>query len=368
MYRITPWEVSGKVDYNKIIKDFGVSKIDDNLLNKLSKYTKDLHIFLRRGIFFAHRDFDKILDDYLKGKEFFLYTGRGPSAGMHFGHLIPLMFTKWLQDKFNTEVYIQITDDEKYLVKKLDEKKLEETTRDNIQDILAIGFKEGKTYIIQNSKHIKYLYKLSIKISKYITFSTMKSIFGFTNSSNPGIIFFPCVQSSVCFLPSELKNKKLNCLIPAAIDQDPYWRGIAREVATKLGYPKPAQIHSKFLPGLTGDKMSSSIKESAIYTSDNEEEIKKKIWNSITGGAKTLKEQKEKGGNPNICKVYQYLYYLFEEDDKKIDEIYYKCKNGELVCGDCKSYLADKINKLLKKHNQNKKKVKIDKYMIDNLK
>ena len=62
--------------------------------------------------------------------------------------------------------------------------------------------------------------------------------------------FFPAMQAAPAFLPSILKGENINWLIPAAIDQDPYWRGIAREVAPKLGYPTPAQIHSKFLPDL----------------------------------------------------------------------------------------------------------------------
>lgn len=34
------------------------------------------HPLLRRGVFFAHRDFAEILDCYEQGKPFYLYTGR----------------------------------------------------------------------------------------------------------------------------------------------------------------------------------------------------------------------------------------------------------------------------------------------------
>ena len=33
------------------------------------------------------------------------------------GHLIPFLFTKWLQDSFDVPLVIQMTDDEKYLWK-----------------------------------------------------------------------------------------------------------------------------------------------------------------------------------------------------------------------------------------------------------
>ena len=56
------------------------------------------HPFLRRGMFFAHRELDQIVTAYEKGEKFYLYTGRGPSSeSLHLGHLIPFHFTKWLQ-------------------------------------------------------------------------------------------------------------------------------------------------------------------------------------------------------------------------------------------------------------------------------
>lgn len=72
------------------------------------------HVFLHRGVFFAHRDFNQILDSYEKGDKFYLYTGRGPSSeSLHLGHLIPFMFAKYLQDAFKVPLVIQLTDDEK---------------------------------------------------------------------------------------------------------------------------------------------------------------------------------------------------------------------------------------------------------------
>ena len=74
---------------------------------------KELHPWLRRGIFFTHRALNKFLDGYENGN---LYTGRGPSTySMHIGHLIPFMFTKWMQEAFNCPLVIQISDEEKAL-------------------------------------------------------------------------------------------------------------------------------------------------------------------------------------------------------------------------------------------------------------
>ena len=121
---VTPWEVSsvGKIDYMKLVNQFGTELLTQDILERFKRITgKDLHPWLKRGIFFTHRGFDKWLDAYENGEPIFLYTGRGPSSdAMHLGHLIPFMFTKWLQDVFDCPLVIQISDEEKAAFKKID--------------------------------------------------------------------------------------------------------------------------------------------------------------------------------------------------------------------------------------------------------
>ena len=114
---VTPWEVKGEVDYDELIKQFGTKPLSDSLIDKMRKYSSKLHYMLRRKIFFSHRDLDILLKEYEQGKKFALYTGRGPSGHTHIGHIIPWIFTKWLQDVFDVPLYFQITDDEKFLCK-----------------------------------------------------------------------------------------------------------------------------------------------------------------------------------------------------------------------------------------------------------
>ena len=115
---VTPWEATGDIDYDKLIKQFGTKPITKELLERIKKHTKDLHYMLRRKIFFSHRDLDWVLDKYEKGEKFALYTGRKPSGPVHLGHLSVWMFTKYLQDKFDVELYFMITNDENFLDRK----------------------------------------------------------------------------------------------------------------------------------------------------------------------------------------------------------------------------------------------------------
>ncbi|MHA1220367.1 MAG: tryptophan--tRNA ligase, partial [Candidatus Heimdallarchaeota archaeon] len=127
---------------------------------------------------------------------------------------------------------------------------------------------------------------------------------------------------------------------------------------------KPAAIHCKFFPGLAeGGKMSASEPDSCLFTTDTPNTAKKKIMRSFTGGRTTVEEQKELGGEPDKCNVYWYEYYLFEPDDKKVQEMKTDCLAGKLLCGQCKKKLAEKVKLFITEHQERRNKV--TKKMID---
>ncbi|HJU14202.1 MAG TPA: tryptophan--tRNA ligase [Candidatus Nitrosotalea sp.] len=366
-FTVTPWSVEGDIDYDKLIQKFGTEKISDQLLSRVEKITGEIHPMIKLGYFFSHRDFDKILTEYEKGNKFYLYTGRGPSGAIHMGHLLPWIFTKYLQEKFGVNLIFQITDDEKFLYN--DDKSFQDVskyTKENIYDIIAVGFDPKRTKILIDTKDIKRIYPLALEISKRITFSTVKAVFGFQNSTNIGMIGFPPIQAAPCFLPSIMEGRPTPVLIPAAIDQDPYWR-VTRDIAEKIGFPKPAQIHSKFLPGLgMQGKMSSSIPETAIFTTDSDEAIDKKISNTFTGGQPTVDLQRKLGANFSICPVFWYLRYFFDTE-KESDERARKCRAGELLCGECKCNLKDATKPFITDFKKRRERAKdqVDKFMFD---
>ena len=358
--KITPWEVSGKIDYNKLIDEFGVRKIDENMFNEIKKHTKEIHFMLKRKVFFAYRDLKWLLDEYKKGNKFFLYTGCGPSGPIHLGHLQIWIFTKWLQDKFNAELWFQFTDDEKFLFKDKSYEEIQKWTYENMLDVIALGFNPKKTHFLINTKHAGLIYPQAIKFAKKITFSTVKAAFGFNDSRNLGEIFYTSMQAVPAILPSVLKNKNIPCLIPLAIDQDPHFR-VARDVYLKLGFYKPAIIHGVFLPPLQGiaGKMGNTNSASAIYTTDTPQEVKTKINKyAFSGGQATIEEHRKKGGNPDIDVSFQYLKMMFEPDDKKLEQIKKDYKSGKLLTGELKKYLIDRINAFLKEHQKKREKAK----------
>lgn len=366
-FKVTPWEVEGAVDYDKLIEKFGTQPITPEILQKVKGMTGEIHPMLKLRYFFSHRDFDRILDKKSKGENFYLYTGRGPSGMVHMGHLMPWMFTKYLQDKFDSKLLFQLTDDEKFFYgQDRTREEIEHYTYENILDIIAIGFNPTKTKIIVDTKHIQHLYPIATEIAKRITFSTARAVFGFSNSTNIGMIGFPPVQAAPCFLPSVIEGKPVPVLIPAAIDQDPYWR-ITRDVADRMGYYKPAQIHSKFLPGLGMlGKMSSSKPETAIFTTDDPEVVEKKVSTAFTGGQPTIALQRQLGANAPGCPVFWYLRYFFDTE-RQSDERMLKCKSGNLLCGECKADLAKGAKPFVAAFKKRREKAKdvVDRFMYD---
>jgi tryptophanyl-tRNA synthetase len=361
---VTPWEVRGRVDYDKLINIFGTQPITRELLDRIEGLAGELHVLLRRGVFFSHRDLDLVLEDYINGRGFFLYTGRGPSGPMHIGHLIPFILTKWFQDKFRVNVYIMITDDEKYWDEPgMSIRDVRRWAYENTLDIIAVGFDPDRTFVFHDIEYIGKLYPMAVKVAKRINFNTAKAVFGFTGSTNIGLIFYPALQ----VVPTLFEKRR--CLIPAAIDQDPYWR-IQRDMAESLGYYKTAAIHSKFMPPLTGleGKMSTSKPETAIFLHDDPKTVRFKIMRyAFSGGQPTVELHRKLGGNPDVDVSFQWLKIYFEQDDAKLKKIEDDYRSGRMLTGELKEYLVEKINEFLEEHRVKREEARklINLYMYD---
>jgi tryptophanyl-tRNA synthetase len=120
------------------------------------------------------------------------------------------------------------------------------------------------------------------------------------------------------------------------------------------GFYPPSSIYHRFMTGLTGGKMSSSVPKSHIAVTDTPEEASEKVMSATTGGRETAEEQREKGGKPDECPVYELYAYADEEvcDDEHAERVYEECENGERLCGGCKSEAGDMTAEYLEKHQE----------------
>merc|ERR1719187_1959268 len=236
---------------------------------------------------------------------------------------------------------------------------------ENARDIIALGFDVNKTFIFADLTYIgqcPQFYQNVIRIQKCVTYNQVKGIFGFDDSSPIGKIGFPAVQAAPSFSSSFPfifgDNKKVPCLIPCAIDQDPYFR-MTRDVANRLGYLKPALLHSTFFPALQGaqTKMSASDSTSSIFLTDTPKQIKTKINKyAFSGGKDTMEEHRRLGGDTDVDISYQYLTF-FLDDDEKLEEIRTDYRSGKLLSGFLKKELIEILQPLVTEHQKARKLV-----------
>merc|ERR1712059_163185 len=161
---------------------------------------------------------------------------------------------------------------------------------------------------------------MGVKIQKCVTYNQVKGIFGFDDSCPIGKIAFPAIQAAPSFCSSFPfifgSAKNVPCLIPCAIDQDPYFR-MTRDVAQRMGYIKPALLHCSFFPALQA----------------------------------TVEEHKEKGGDTEVDISYQYLKF-FLEDDEKLAKLGDDYRSGELLSGFMKKELIEVLQPLVAEHQK----------------
>jgi tryptophanyl-tRNA synthetase len=379
--KITPFEVSGgvdasgkllPVDYDKLTRDFGATRITPELLQRFEKVTGQRpHRFMRRGMVLSHRELNVILDRYEKGEPFYLYTGRGPSSdSMHVGHAVPFEFTKWLQEIFDCPLVIELTDDEKFMhSEKITIEDSRRYARENAKDIIGIGFDPKKTFIFTDTEYMTSslaFYENVISMAKRITINQIKGTFGFNDSNNIGEFFFCAIQSASAFATSfphifgdnPTKVRTIPCLIPCAIDQDPYFRQ-TRENAQKLKYKKPSLIHSIFLPALQGpgSKMSASVDSSAIFLTDTPNQIKNKVTrHAFSGGQDSLEKHRELGGRTKDDVPFQYLTFFMEDDDE-LERLRAGYEKGEILTGEMKAVCIKYLQEYVGSFQERRKKV-----------
>lgn len=180
---------------------------------------------------------------------------------MHLGHLVPFLFTAYLQRAFNVPCIIQLTDDEKFLYKGLSFEECQRHLDANVRDIIACGFDPAKTYIFSNFQEIGYLYPYVCQAQWHLTCNQIRATFGIDGSDSPAKMAFPALEMvpalGSTFADTLFSGKHLRCLVPCGIDQDPYFR-LTRDLAQRMGEFKPAVLQSKFLPSLAGNHTKMS--------------------------------------------------------------------------------------------------------------
>jgi len=348
-FTVTPYAVEGEVDYDRLLDRFGA---DELTAEQRAKFPDPVHPLVRRGVFYAGRDLDPFLAAADAGEPHSIVTGRGPSGPMHVGHVFPFYFAKYMQERAGTTVYVPISDDEKYFLKEQSLAEITDHARENLRDVLAVGFDPERTRIVLDTADADVVYPLATAFAGEITQATVDATYG--DPENVGLSFYPAVQATHLLLP-QLVEGRHPTLVPIAVDQDPHVR-VCRDVAAKERYPvdKPGALLSKFLPSLEGPgKMSSSADAPSLLLTDDRETIREKILtHAYTGGRTSVAEHREHGGDPSIDVPYQLLHAFFEDSDERVERLAAEYREGTLLSGELKEIAAEAIADFLESHQE----------------
>lgn len=351
--RLDPWG-SGKIgDYENLFREFGIESFE-KFRKKLSE-----NRYIRRGIVFGHRDFSGIMNCIENKKPFVMMTGLMPSGRFHFGHKMVADQIVFYQ-KLGAEIFLCSADLEAYLVRGIPFETANEVAIDEyLTNYFALGLEDKNlNFWFQSNYKVPY-YRLRDMLSRKVTFNELSGIYG---EITTGKIFSAITQAADILHP-QLKEfgSPMPVVVPVGADQDPHIR-LTRDLAARFQgefkFITPSSTYHKFMEGLQGGKMSSSDPKSYIALTERTGDARRKIMNAKTGGRATVAEQKEKGGIPEECTVYDFFLYHLVEDDNDLIRIYEDCKGGKRVCGECKKICADMIVKFLEEHQKKREKVR----------
>lgn len=346
---IDPWGSELVEDYVKIIQDFGLDTFDAKLFPKPNRV-------MRRGVVFAGRDL-KIIAKAIKDKKpFYVLSGIMPTADkIHFGNKLVVENIRYFQD-LGAQAYILIADMEAAAARGVTLEEAKKRAMDfHIPAYVALGLDPKKTIFYFQSENKDVLH-MGFEFAKKITLNEFKAIYG---SADPGRIMSAVTQAGDMLYP-QLKER-MPGIIPVGIDQDPHLR-LCRDIVERSKakkFFKPSSLYHKYTPSLDGDmKMSKSKPESCIELPEDPEKVKKKIMRAKTGGRDTVDQQKELGGVPENCMIFELYKQHLIEDDKELQKVYVDCKKGTLLCGEDKKNCCDIITKFMNKLDADTKKAR----------
>ena len=225
---IDPWASKGIKNYDEICEKFGLEKIDS------TKLPNPTHLH-RRGIIFAHRDLDSILNAKKAGKPFGVLSGLMPSGQMHLGHKMVIDQAKWFQD-LGGDVTIAVADLEAHATRGLSlEKCRKYAIEEYISNYAGMGLNPEKTSIYFQSER-PIVQKMGFTLGTKTNLSEMEAIYGFSGKTSLAHVQSPLVQAGDIVHPQLEEYGGLRpIVVPVGIDQDPHIR-LTRGMVSKTNW------------------------------------------------------------------------------------------------------------------------------------
>ena len=275
---IDPWGSSQSTDYSRIIEKFGLSSMEGVSLNSPSR----LH---RRGVVFAHRDLDMVLNAKKSGDPFGVLTGLMPSGRMHLGHSMVIDQVNWFQQQ-GGDVTIAVADLESTATRGIslsEGKKI--AAQEYVANYAALGLDPEKTTVYFQSER-SVVQKLGFQLGKRTNLSELEAIYGFDGSTNLAHVQAPLVQAGDILHPQLDEFGGLRpIVVPVGIDQDPHLR-LTRGLASKTNWFNVSDAKMGLQVGVSIQEDNSAImgiEPSGRVNKERQKEVFSKIVSAIQG-------------------------------------------------------------------------------------
>ncbi len=347
---IDPWGAGLVEDYSKIVKDFGLELFDPSIFPNPNR-------LMRRGTVFAGRDLKPISEAIKNKKPFYVLSGLMPTADkIHFGNKMIVESIRYFQDH-GAKTYILVADLEAAAARGVSLQEAQERARNfHIPAFVALGLDPKKTTFYFQSEN-KDVIHMAYEFAKKITLAEFQAIYG---SADPGRIMSAVTQVGDILYPQ--LEQRMPGIIPVGIDQDPHirlTRDIVKRTASKYKFVPPSAWYVKYTPSLDGDiKMSKSKPESNIDLPDDPKNVCKRLKRALTGGRDTVEEQRQEGGRPEKCMIFEIYKQHLLDDDKELQNVYERCKAGTLLCGEDKQNCCEIMTRFLEKLEKDMEKAR----------
>jgi tryptophanyl-tRNA synthetase len=349
---VDPWGKDLVEDYSRLIKEFGMQEFNIGL------FPQPNHL-MRRGVNFGGQDLSIISKCIEEKKPFYCLTGIMPSSEkIHLGTESVIQNVKYFQDH-GAKTYVLIADVESQATRGISiEEGQKRAMNFHIPAYIALGLDPEKTIFYFQSEN-KTVSNLAAICAQKVTENEFRAIYG---SVHPSKVISAFTQMGDILHP-QLKEA-MPGVIPVGIDQAPHIRmsrDIARRLKEQYGFFPPSALYNKYTSALDGSfKMSKSEGLGKIEIPEKDiKELEKKINKTFTGGRPTREEQRAKGGQINICVVYEYCRNHFIKDDKILTQMMEECLSGKNLCGECKAkYGSPYAKKFYEEFNEKFEKAK----------
>lgn len=226
--RIDPWSSDQSTDYSRIVNQFGLSSVDTNTLPNPGM----LH---RRGIVFAHRDLDVVVDRIGSNDPFGVLTGLMPSGRMHLGHSMVIEQVKWFQEQ-GADVSVAVADLEALATRGTSLRRGREIAlREYVLNYAALGLDPENTNVYFQSSR-PAVQRLAFTLGQRTNLSELEAIYGFNGESNMAHVQAPLVQVGDIVHPQLEEYGGLRpIVVPVGVDQDPHLR-LTRDIVQKSNW------------------------------------------------------------------------------------------------------------------------------------